>query len=99
MVVQCSAASPDVILWCTLCEESCVYSVVMLWVSYLFRMYVIVQSVCNYLGYNYSPFAWTEEHCEDITEDYDAGVLRILDKFNRDSETAIPEEFCELLKC
>jgi hypothetical protein len=40
-----------------------------------------------------------EEHCEDIMEDYDAGVLRILDKFNRDSETAIPEEFCELLKC
>jgi hypothetical protein len=40
-----------------------------------------------------------EEHCKDIMEDYDAGVLRILDKFNRDSETAIPEEFCELLKC
>jgi len=59
----------------------------------------IVQSVCNSLGYNYSPFAWMEEHCDDIMEDYDAGVLRILDKFNRDPETAIPEEFCELLKC
>ena len=33
-----------------------------------------------------------EEHCEDIMEDHDAGVLRILDKFNRDSETAIPED-------
>lgn len=40
-----------------------------------------------------------EEHCDEIMEDYSAGVLKILDKFNRDAETAIPEEFCELLKC
>jgi hypothetical protein len=59
----------------------------------------LVESLCHSLGYNYSPFAWLEEHCEDIIEDYSAGVLRLLDKFNHDSHTAIPEEFCELLKC
>lgn len=41
-----------------------------------------------------------EEHCDEIMEDYYSGVLRILEKFNRrDADTAIPEEFCELLKC
>ena len=32
-------------------------------------------------------------------EEHSAAVLKILDKFNRDSRTAIPEEFCEILKC
>lgn len=59
----------------------------------------IIDTVCNSLGYHYSPSSWLEEHCDDIMEDYSAGVMRILDKFNRNSETAIPEEFCELLKC
>ena len=58
-----------------------------------------MKTVCDSLGYNYSPSTWMEEHCEDIMEDYDAGVLRILDKFNRVKQTSIPEEFCELLKC
>lgn len=64
----------------------------------------IVEEVCNTLGYNHTPYAWIEDYCEEITEDYSSQLIHALqqrrDALAKGNSYSLREHICNnILDC